>query len=92
MIVSRRAVQSHAQKWYVKTVYAQEIINGSTRWSISYQITTRESIELSILLKFRERRQVLHGKNIQLKKTPLVNIQFMIYKNFVNLKKNFLYF
>jgi len=43
-----------------------EIINGSTGWSIS-QITTRENIELltcdsSTLLKFRERRQVLHGK------------------------------
>jgi len=36
-------------------------INGSTRWSISYQITTRESIELSAcdpstLFKFRKRR------------------------------------
>jgi len=57
-----------------------EIINESTRWNIRLQRAKASNFRHATLFKFRERRQVLHGKknSVQinaLNKYPIYDLQ-----------------
>jgi len=87
-------------------LHSIELINESTRWSISYQITTCESLELSAcdsstLLKFRERRsvksctptcEVLHGKKYLVQVNALNKYPIFDLQKFCWRKEKFSFF